>query len=100
MLSVVAALTMRKKFGSLLDRVAKNGEHITISRGGKVMATLIPASDYERLCQPGQRLERVQAALSRLEAWQRQNEDVLKKIGEKTSSEKMLRTMRDERYGD
>lgn len=93
----VPALSMRKNFGRVLDRVAKKGEHITITRGGKSLVTLIPAKEYEQIFSKKGRLEGLHEALSRLENWQRENARKLKSIGRKASAENEVRTMREER---
>lgn len=69
----VSALEMRKKFGSLLDRVALKGKHITILRGDKPLAVLIPAQEYEEKFQKSDRLKRVEDVIFEIEAWQKKH---------------------------
>ena len=39
----------RKKFGELLESVYYRGDQVTIERAGKVMAIVVPVSEYEEL---------------------------------------------------
>ncbi len=69
----VSALEMRKKFGSLLDRVAQKGSHITILRGDKPLAVLIPAKEYKEKFQKADRLKKIEEFFSEIEEWQKKN---------------------------
>ncbi|MGH7872437.1 MAG: type II toxin-antitoxin system Phd/YefM family antitoxin [Candidatus Binatia bacterium] len=44
---MISALEMRKKFGSVLELVTKQGIPVTICRAGKPLAVLVPIEDYQ-----------------------------------------------------
>ena len=86
----VSAIEMRKKFGSLLDRVAQKGKHIAILRGEKTLAVLISAKEYEEKFQRGDKLKRLEEVLEEIEAWK-----LRKKIEpSRQESSEMIRQMR------
>ncbi|MBU0505846.1 MAG: type II toxin-antitoxin system Phd/YefM family antitoxin [bacterium] len=92
----VSALEMRKKFGSVLDRVHKKGDHVTITRGNVPIAVIIPAKEHEDLMKRKERFESVDEAFDRLATWQKENHQKLTKRKNKDST-KDIREMRDKR---
>jgi antitoxin (DNA-binding transcriptional repressor) of toxin-antitoxin stability system len=95
--SKVTAIEMRKKFGSILDRVVEKGEHITIMRGNLPLATLIPAQEHERQCSSNQKIKTIEEALLELEAWKKKNPTIVKKLAG-TDSTEIIRKMRGSRW--
>lgn len=71
--STITAIEMRRKFGSVLDQVAREGAHITIMRGSRALATLIPAAEHEQHCTAEGRARTLEEALGELEEWKRKN---------------------------
>jgi prevent-host-death family protein len=45
----VTATNLQREVGSVLRRVAANGEHLTIERDGFPIAVILPLPDYKRL---------------------------------------------------
>lgn len=45
----VAAMTVRKNFGELLESVFHKGDEIIVERAGKPMGVLIPMAQYQKL---------------------------------------------------
>ena len=45
----VAAMTVRKNFGELLESVFHKGDEIIVERAGKPMGVLIPMVQYQKL---------------------------------------------------
>jgi antitoxin (DNA-binding transcriptional repressor) of toxin-antitoxin stability system len=95
--SSVTALEMRKKFGSVLDRVVKKGEHVTIMRGHLALAVLIPVKEHEKQCLDKDRLRTVDEVLSDIDAWKRTNPSKAKRLA-KTDAAEDVRRMRDRRW--
>ena len=95
--TTITAIEMRQSLGEILDRVAKKGEHITITRGNKPLATLIPASEHENHCQIHGRPKPIDEVLAEIEQWKRNHPGKLKPG--KLSSAALIRRMRDSRYG-
>jgi prevent-host-death family protein len=94
--TTVTALQMRKKFGGILDRVAKRGDHVTILRGNRPVAVLVPAKEHEEQCLSKDRFKRREEVLNELLEWRRENRDKIKSLpGE--DSVTLIRRMRDSR---
>ncbi len=92
----ITAIEMRKKFGGILDRVAKKGEHITIMRGNRPLATLIPAAEHEKNCSGQDRVRTVQEVLADLEEWQQKHPEKTHKMKNENVTG-VIRSMRDAR---
>lgn len=93
----VTALEMRKKLGSILDQVAHEGEHITIMRGNRPLATLIPAKEHEEQCGSRNRVRTLEVALQRLEDWKKKNPDTVRELSKKDAAS-LVRDMRQNRW--
>ena len=63
----MSALEARKRFGGLLDEVAKEKSHILISRINRPMAVLIPYEDYQQNFDREARRKRLHAAKERMD---------------------------------
>lgn len=96
--TTITAIDLRKKLGEILDRVAQKGEHITITRANKPLATLVPADEHQEHCTHRTRLKTIDEAMADVEKWQKENAHKLAKMG-KTDSATIVRRMRDSRYG-
>jgi prevent-host-death family protein len=96
--TTITALEMRQSLGEILDRVAKKGEHITITRANKPLAVLIPPDDHQEYCTIHKRAKTIEEAMADVEKWQKKNAHKLAKMG-KTDSAAIVRRMRDSRYG-
>lgn len=92
----ITALEMRKKFGGVLDRVAKKGHHVTIMRSNRPLATIIPANEHEQACSNQPRKVRIEKLLGEIRQWQKTNSRKLQKGLVKDAAE-VIREMRDER---
>lgn len=92
----ITAIEMRRKFGGILDRVAEKGEHITILRGNRPLATLIPAAEHEKNCSNQDRVRTVQEVLAGLEEWQKKHPEKVHKMKNKNVTD-VIRSMRDTR---
>ena len=66
------ALTVRKRFGSVLDEVVRKREPITITRGNQPLVVLVPAEDY-RAGPDGGRDLRLRRAAERVADWRRRH---------------------------
>lgn len=94
--TTITAIEMRQKLGEILDRVAQQNEHITITRANKPLVTLIPAHEHQEQCVNRRRLKTIDEAIADVERWQRDNAGKLKPG--KLSSTEMIRQMRDTRW--
>lgn len=45
--SVIAASDLQRQVGTVIRRVAKNGEHLVVERDGIPVLVLIPIAEYE-----------------------------------------------------
>ena len=95
--SAVTALEMRKKFGSILDRVVKKGEHVTIMRGHQALAVLIPVKEHEKQCLDQERVRTVEEVLAEVDAWKKANPSKARRLGKGDAADD-VRKMRDSRW--
>lgn len=96
--ATITAIDLRKKLGEILDRVVEKGDHITVTRANKPLAVLIPPGDHQEYCTIHKRAKTIEEAMADVEKWQKENAHKLAKMG-KTDSAKIVRRMRDSRYG-
>ena len=94
--TTITAIQMRRQFGGVLDRVAKKGEHVTILRGEKPIATLIPIKEHEEQCLSKDRVRRVEEVFAKIDEWHRQHPAASRRL-RKTDFTKVIRKMRDSR---
>lgn len=95
--TTITAIEMRQKLGEILDRVAQKGDHITITRANKPLATLIPPDDHKEYCTIHKRAKTIEEAIADVEKWKRDNPGKLRPG--KLDSAAVVRKMRDSRYG-
>ncbi len=95
--TTITAIDLRKKLGEILDRVAQKGEHITITRANRSLATLIPAHEHQEQCLERRHFKTIEEAMADVEKWKRENPGKLK--AGKLDSAAIVRKMRDGRYG-
>lgn len=68
----LSALAFRRKFGSVLDDVARQHQPITITRANRALVVLVPAEDYEAGTSAGDagpRERRLRRAADALAEW-------------------------------
>jgi prevent-host-death family protein len=86
----ISALEARKKFGGLLDRVARKGEHILISRVNQPLAVLIPYKDYQENFGPSARREKLLRVADKMDLWRREHQEKVKGL----DTTQLIREMR------
>lgn len=96
--TTITAIDLRKKLGEILDRVANKGEHITITRANKPLATFIPAEEHQRHCEAHGRLKTIDEAFDDIKRWRREHPDEAAALA-KSNPTATIRKMRDSRYG-
>lgn len=67
------ALTVRKKFGSILDEVARTGEPVTITRANRPLVILVPVDHLAARGTGSDRTGQLRLAADRLAEWRRQH---------------------------
>ena len=90
-MKTMSALDVRKKFGSVLDLVAKKRIPVAISRASKPLAVLVPADEYR--ARNAGRASRLRLTVERIETWKKLR---ARKLG-KLDAVKLLRESREER---
>ena len=90
-MKIMSALDVRKRFGSVLDMVAKKRIPVAISRANKTLAVMVPADEYE--ARNSGRESRLRLTVERIEAWKNLHARKLKKV----DAVRLLRESREER---
>jgi len=75
----VSALTVRKKFGSILDEVAKGHEPIAITRANEPLVVMEPYAAYLAREDREARRRRLEVAERRMDEWVKRNARHLRK---------------------
>lgn len=68
-MKTITALDLRKKLGSILNEVSKNGEQITISRANKPLAIMISVEEYEEKILKKNREKRMRELSAGMDKW-------------------------------
>ncbi|MBI3318585.1 MAG: type II toxin-antitoxin system Phd/YefM family antitoxin [Candidatus Omnitrophica bacterium] len=92
-MKTVSALTVRKKFGSILDQVAK-GEPIAITRANEPLVVMEPYAEYQAREDRQTRRARLEESARRMDAWVERNAKYLKKGPDAVT---LIRRLRDSR---
>jgi prevent-host-death family protein len=67
------ALTVRKKFGSVLDEVWRDKVRIIVSRDNKPLVVMVPYDEYELEQDMGNRKTRLLAVSKRMDVWRQKH---------------------------
>ena len=78
-MKTISALTVRKKFGAILDEVAKGKEPITITRANRPMVVMEPYAAYEVRTNHEERRKRLLEVSRRMDEWAKRNAKYTKK---------------------
>ena len=89
----INALVFRRKFGKILDRVAKKHESIVILRGNKPLVVLTPYDLYGPMRAEEERRERLGKTIENMKRWRERNAEALKDVDPAAA----IREMRDSR---
>lgn len=87
------ALTVRKKFGSIIDEVHDNKRPIAISRANQPLVVLIPYEDYEAYESQRARRERLREVARRMDEWRKAHVKKTKNV----NTTKLIRELRESR---
>jgi len=93
-MKTLGALTVRKKFGSVLDEVANKKIHIAITRVNNPLVVMLPIDDYEKMMSvEKERKMRLGQVADKLNNWRLLHKDNLKGM----DSTAIIREMRENR---
>ena len=71
------ALQVRKRFGSVLDTVAKQHEPVVIERAGRPLVVMVPFDQYQAEHGATARRERLQKVAREMDRWAQRNAKTL-----------------------
>ena len=77
-MKMISALTVRKKFGSILDEVAKSKEPIAITRANQPLVVMEPYATYQVREDREARRKRLTEVARRMDEWAKKNAKHLK----------------------
>lgn len=72
-MKTISALTVRQKFGSILDEVAKHKEPVTITRANRPLVVIEPYETYVARKEQTTRRVRLLEVSRRIDEWARRN---------------------------
>ncbi|MBI4753647.1 type II toxin-antitoxin system Phd/YefM family antitoxin [Candidatus Desantisbacteria bacterium] len=93
-MQTLGALTVRKKFGAIINEVANKKVYITITKANKPLVVMLPIEDYEQIevVRKKKNLSLQQVA-DKLNSWRVLHKEKMKDI----DSTSIIRTMRETR---
>jgi prevent-host-death family protein len=68
-MKTLSALDLRKKLGSILDKVAKDKEQVLVSRANKPLAVIISVDEYQEKILKDSRGRKLKELSARLDEW-------------------------------
>ena len=74
----ISALTVRKKFGAVLDEVVKGKEPVVITRSNQPLVVMEPYATYQVREDREARRRRLEEVARRMDAWAKRNAKRLK----------------------
>ena len=92
-MKMISALTVRKKFGAILDEVVKGKEPIAITRANQPLVVMEPYAVYEARVDQGARRKRLQEVSRRIDECAKRNAKQMKGL----DVVKAIREMRESR---
>ena len=92
-MKMISALTVRKKFGAILDEVSKGKEPIAITRANQPLVVMEPYAVYQVREDREARRRRLQEVARKMDEWAKRNAKYLKGF----DAVKTIRQMRDSR---
>lgn len=78
-MKTISALVFRKKFGAILDEVAKGRDPIAITRANRPLVVMEPHAAYEARTNEEERRKRLMEASRRIDEWAKRNAKQMKK---------------------
>lgn len=73
-----SALTVRKKFGRILDEVVKKKEPVVILRANQPLVVMFPYEEYKLKFDQQARTERLREVTRQMDEWAKRNAEKLK----------------------
>ncbi len=90
----IPALTVRKRFGAILDEVAKGKEPVAITRANQPLVVMEPFATYQAREDRDARRKRLEEAARRMDEWVQRNARHMKKGPDAVT---LIRRLRDSR---
>jgi len=77
-MKVVNALSLRRKFGEIIDGVCRDNEPVIITRANKPLVVMISHDEYKKLVQQNERGKKLKRVLYDINKWSNEQEDRLR----------------------
>lgn len=72
-MKTITTLDLRKKLGSVLDDVSKNGKEIIISRANRPLAVMISIQEYEEKILKKNKAHKLKEISAKMDEWRRRH---------------------------
>ena len=72
------ALSLRRKFGSVLDEVCRDKEPVVITRANKPLVVIVSYEEYERLTRKNEEGKKLKRVFHEIERWSDEHEDAVR----------------------
>ena len=84
------ALSLRRKFGGVIDEVCRDKEPLVITRANKPMVVMLPYEEYRRLTEEREDEKKLRRVFQQIKDWSDEHVDELKGLDAVT----MIRELR------
>jgi prevent-host-death family protein len=71
------ALSLRRKFGGVLDEICREKEPVVITRANKPLVVMVSYEEYEKLTQRSEEKKELRRVFHRIKEWSDEHEDTL-----------------------
>jgi prevent-host-death family protein len=89
----LSALSVRRKFGGVIDEVCRDKEPVVITRANKPLVVMLPYEEYGKLSEGKERQKKLRRVFSEIREWSNEHEEAVKGL----NAVEMIRGVREGR---
>ncbi len=77
-MKTLTALSLRRKFGGVIDEVCRDKEPVVINRANKPLVVMVSYEEYGKLTQKDEGKKKLKRVFREIERWSDEHEDIVK----------------------
>jgi prevent-host-death family protein len=77
-MKVLNALSLRRKFGGVIDEVCRDKEPVVITRANKPLVVMVSYEEYEKLRRESEGKKKLRRVFREIERWSDEHEDAMR----------------------
>mgnify|MGYP001153170421 CR=1 FL=1 len=75
---ILNALSVRRKFGGVIDQVFRDKEPVVITRANKPLVVMLPYEEYSKLSEGKEREKKLRRVFQQINEWSNSHEEAVK----------------------